>query len=498
MKTRILTIIILCLALVTYAQDFVQPKDVIISKSGLQEDFKILKQAYWELHPGLFRFSTEEEVLGYFDELEDVLNNDLTTIEAFLAFSRFANKIKCGHTYTNYWNQNDDIKKLIHNKADKVPFTFDLIQNRMLITRNASDDDRLQRGVEVTSINGHSIKSIIEALLPLVKGDGSNNLARINDMQLTAFGKYEAFDIYFALLFPPIENTYNVACRNLKNGEIFTTTVQAITRGERFEILNKTCNNCLASNDEDLWQLEILQDDLAKITFGTFVTWNMKNFDWKGFIADCFKTIERKNIENVIIDIRGNGGGSDEVYIELAKYMIQETTTIRLGKSISRYDVVRDNLRPYITTWSNDFYNISKKVKPIENDFFQYKTPDIPLVMFPSRKRFKGNIYVICNAANSSATFNMATYCKRYNLATLVGQTTGGNQRGITGGRMFFLNLPNSKIELDIPLISAPVDYNIPDEGIKPDVIVERSVNDIINGIDTEVETIKTLIKSKQ
>ena len=35
----------------------------------------------------------------------------------------------------------------------------------------------------------------------------------------------------------------------------------------------------------------------------------------------------------------------------------------------------------------------------------------------------------------------------------MVGQVTGGNLRGINGGAFFFLNLPNSRLEIDLPLI---------------------------------------------
>ena len=45
---------------------------------------------------------------------------------------------------------------------------------------------------------------------------------------------------------------------------------------------------------------------------------------------------------------------------------------------------------------------------------------------------------VLVNAANSSATFQFAKLVKDNQLGTLVGQPTGGNQRGINGGAFFF------------------------------------------------------------
>ncbi|MBC7805157.1 MAG: hypothetical protein H7145_03305 [Akkermansiaceae bacterium] len=47
---------------------------------------------------------------------------------------------------------------------------------------------------------------------------------------------------------------------------------------------------------------------------------------------------------------------------------------------------------------------------------------------------FVGHLYVLVDSSNSSATFQFAKVIKQNNLGTLVGQPTGGNQRGINGG----------------------------------------------------------------
>ena len=90
----------------------------------------------------------------------------------------------------------------------------------------------------------------------------------------------------------------------------------------------------------------------------------------------------------------------------------------------------------------------------------------------------------------------MADIFKKHHLATLVGQTTGGNQRGITAGAMFFMSLPNTKIEVDVPLIG--MNYDVaktrPDAGLSPNVYVKPNIMDAVKGIDTEMEVVKKLI----
>lgn len=78
----------------------------------------------------------------------------------------------------------------------------------------------------------------------------------------------------------------------------------------------------------------------------------------------------------------------------------------------------------------------------------------------------------------------------RSGLATLVGQTTGGNQRGINGDAFFFLRLPHSGIELDLPIIGQFPQEPMPDAGITPDILVVPTLADVASGRDAEMEAV--------
>lgn len=94
---------------------------------------------------------------------------------------------------------------------------------------------------------------------------------------------------------------------------------------------------------------------------------------------------------------------------------------------------------------------------------------------------------VLCDASNSSATFGFDQTCKDNRLATLVGQTTGGNRRGINGGAFFFLQLPASRLEVDLPLIASFPATPQPDAGIEPDIAVTTTARDIATGRDPQM-----------
>ena len=57
------------------------------------------------------------------------------------------------------------------------------------------------------------------------------------------------------------------------------------------------------------------------------------------------------------------------------------------------------------------------------------------------------------------------------------------------------MRLPNSRVEIDIPVyFQSPLKAQI-DESVIPDVIVKKDLDDIGNNFDHEIETVKKLIK---
>lgn len=67
--------------------------------------------------------------------------------------------------------------------------------------------------------------------------------------------------------------------------------------------------------------------------------------------------------------------------------------------------------------------------------------------------RLRAKLIVLIDSANGSATFQFAQKVRRNGLGVLLGEPTGGNQRGINGGAYFFLRLPESRLEVDLPLV---------------------------------------------
>ena len=93
---------------------------------------------------------------------------------------------------------------------------------------------------------------------------------------------------------------------------------------------------------------------------------------------------------------------------------------------------------------------------------------------------------------------------QRSGLGQLVGSPTGGNQRGINGGCYFFLRLPRTGLEADLPLIaytpSTPDGRDlptVPDAGLTPDLLVRTTRQSLAAGADLELSAVLERIRSE-
>jgi C-terminal processing protease CtpA/Prc len=73
--------------------------------------------------------------------------------------------------------------------------------------------------------------------------------------------------------------------------------------------------------------------------------------------------------------------------------------------------------------------------------------------------------------------------------ATLIGETTGGNLRGINGGAYFFVRLPESGLEFDVPLKGYfPVGPIPADSGVAPNIRISLTAADVAKGNDPQMD----------
>lgn len=441
-------------------------------RSAWASDIAILRQAYMAMHPGLFRYLTPAQVDQGFAGLEAVWASSPSRQEAYLALSRFLSTIRCGHSYANFYNQSDVIVSALFSGKTRLPFHFRWLDGQMVITANGPQD--LPRGTIVQSIDGEPASDVLSSLLPYTRADGTNEARRVAQLEVRGIDNYETFDIFYGLTRKRAGQPFRLVT---DRGE---RTVEAIDLKQRQAQITAP-----GKNDGPQWELRYEAGDVARLIMPGWAVYNTK-WDWKGWLDGVMAEIVSRQVKALIVDLRDNEGGldcGDEILARCIDRPLQRTAYERRV----RYRTAPKALDPYLDTWDPSFKDWGKDAVEIGNGFYKLieEGGNSRAPIMPKGPRFRGKLVVLVGPTNSSATFQFASLVQSSRLGVLVGSPTGGNRRGINGGAFFFLRLPASGLEVDLPLIGTFPATPQPDAGVIPDVTARESVTDIRDGVDS-------------
>jgi Peptidase family S41 len=458
----------------------------VLQSADLRADAALLREAYESLHPGLYRYRTKAEMDAAFDRLERDYSRDRTLGDAFLSLARFTAYVQCGHTYPNFFNQGDAVRDALLERP-RLPFEFRWLDRRMVVTRSYAPE--LRAGTEVLAIDGRPVAQILADLMPYARADGGNDAKRVSDLEVQGRGRYEAFDVYFPLVHPRDESRpFALEIRAAPGDPARKLQVTAMAAKDRRAVEGTP------RGEANPWTYRELEPGVGLLTMPTWAMYNSK-FGWEAYLDQLFTEIVASGTRDLIIDLRGNEGG-DAVGDRILAHLLAQDAAAEPVERRTRYRTVPATLRPYLDTWDPSFLDWGESAVDAGNGFYRltkYDNGDVGgAVIKPKAPRFPGRVWVLVGAVNSSATFEFASAVRRERVGTLVGQPTGGNQRGITGGAFFFLRLPRTGLEADLPLIGQfPVTAQpVPDAGIEPDVHVQPRVEDIAAGRDAELAAV--------
>jgi len=469
----------------------------LLRAADLRSDAAILREAYGALHPGLYRYNTKGQMDAAFAELNQQLDHDETLQEAFLAFSEFTAKVRCGHTQANPFNQSKELMQELFKGPTRVPYYFQWLNRRMIVTEDFSKQHAFPAGTEIVSINAIPVENILTRLMTIARADGANDSKRIAQLGVTGDSEYETFDIYYPLFFPLHARQFEFVVRRPGSRRRVRVTADALTFEQRTDPMKRR-EEARKGGSDVLFESKQLAGGRMYIRMPTWALYDSK-WDWKRWLNEKVDSAAEDHAPALILDLRGNEGGND-VGNEILSHLIDEPMTLSPMRRLVRYRKVPDDLVPYLDTWDKCFRDWGAAAVDLPKPWptAPHEVPYLKLTRYdddaagdvikPSGRRFRGKVLVLIDATNSSATFQFAQNLKSHHLGILVGQPTGGSQRGINGGAFFFLHLPHSGIELDLPLIGTFPPEPMPDTGVTPDVLVTPTASDIAGGRDPELE----------
>ncbi len=443
---------------------------------ALKDDIAILREAL-KIHPGLYRYSSPVEIEGRLAALESAFVAAPDLAARYLLLSRFLATIRCGHSYCNFFNQSDVVSAALFGRPTRLPFWFRWVDGQMVITRDTSAS--LPAGTIVEMINGMPARDMLAALMPYARADGGNDGKRRSWLSVQGFESVEAFDAFQGLLYPPRRPSHEVIART-PDGAVRTLSLPAIGLEERRRTLRPR-----STDDRPIWRWDMRDDGVAVLTMPDWAMYQNKWKTWREWLAERFASL--KGAKALIVDIRACEGGEDcgdEILARLADRDLR----FPADQQRVRYQRTPAALNPYLDTWDNSFRELGVGGKPLPGGFFERPGVGGDATIPAKGPKIPVPVAALIGPVNSSATFQFAMRGKQTGLVKLFGSETGGNRRGINGGCFFFVRLPASGIEFDLPLVGYFPGTPQPDAGVTPDVLMPDTVADIVAGRDRTME----------
>lgn len=249
--------------------------------------------------------------------------------------------------------------------------------------------------------------------------------------------------------------------------------------------------------DAPQWTLDTADPALAVLRMPSWALYDSK-WDWKAFLDASFATLATRGVPALVVDLRGNEGGED-VGDALLAHLLDAPRDFSGYRRLVRYRAAPVALLPYLDTWDPSFKDWGADAHAYDDRYFTLERwkPSEGLRIDPEVPRYRGRVFVLVGATNSSATFEFARMMREARVATLVGQATGGNLRGINGSAFFFLRLPQTGLEVDLPLVGQFALKPQPDAGVAPDIAVMPTVVAIASGVDVEMRAVRAALAGR-
>jgi hypothetical protein len=468
MKIR-LGLILVLLSVAFVGCDLGTQQDQKFTPSELKEDIDFLFQTLEAVHPNLYAYTPKEMITQEKERIENEITSPMSRIDFYIKIAPLVAKLKDGHTWV-YW-PDEEYNHYVENDGLLFPFNLHFSDGRAFIVANYSSDSLIAVNSELYSINGISIGSIADSLLQFISGE------RLYSRRWWLGGDFrrELWLIY------KFDQEFEVEFVSGLTGERLTRKVSGVTR-ETMRATIKTKSGRGSKDEKTVYYTyhSFPQERIGIIDFRLFK--DLSQF--KTFLKETFTQIKKDSIENLIIDIRKNPGGTSNLGDTLLSYITGKPFT-----QFSREEVkVSKQILPWYLRWLplKDLFPSGRKIRT-----FEPKTPG------ENSLRFNGNVYVLIDAGTFSSATAFATAIKDYKLGTLIGEETGGLATSF--GAVYNFNLPETQIKVGVSRKRLVRPSGEDDgRGILPDYEVKQSIEDLKKGIDTVMEFTKELISSKR
>lgn len=468
-----------------------------------RQDIDWLQKSLEYVHPRLYKYTEKVTLDGAFNNARSRIDNskeDISGLDFLSEVSKINAQVNCGHLYTI--PQFELREEILRKKV--MPFYVKVVQGELYIVNDCSKKKGKLNGAKVLSINSKSTSEILQEVRLGISADGHIQSRKNRLMERYFYYAFHGFDLYYHLHIDRSEK-FRIEYHMSGDDEVHRIDLEGIGIEERSGLLNE-----IYDKDEQVWQntpsprFELNQaENYAVLTLSRSFYNKAIDPDFDLFLKNSFQELKDKGIANLIVDLRNNEGGSEHQQMELISYLYDKPFKLYQNIYLSHLDyrplkevIIERDLKDLL------FNNDDEYMRKISSDLWvnNYRYSKNLNFQEPKENVFNGKLLVLINGITFSSAADLAADIRKTTDATFIGEETGGVFEGPTGGNTIVVQLPNSKIMVRIsPNIHIGYMYKKHPigRGVLPDHEITYSIDDILAGIDLELQKAVELIKNK-
>ena len=497
------------------------------SARSLKKDVNVAYKKLQKLHPRLYQYIPKPTLDYKFDSLKKTIVTPLTSKQFYEKLAPVVSEVRQGHITVSPPLKrftSKERKALNKNKFEFYALDFEYLNDSLWIVDTRGLDSTIV-GSKAVKINGEDIYKLFKKYKKLFSSDGYNNTFQ-NRIIASRFSGFYYKDKGFV-------DSLSITLK--KEDSLFTKMFRRIpkdsVKGKKKEI-DSLAKKPKKLTDQEKRDLKLKQkekknrdyiygfekdrnrytrnlDFIGKDSSVAFMKIrSFGNGNYKNFYKESFAKIDSLKTKYLILDLRDNTGGRlDEIdklysYLTDKEYQLIERAevltrqpflTSMLSKNSSSFvKIGAVLLSPFVA-----IHNLFKSGKNEGKTYYSFSSANIKK---PNPLHFKGEMYVLINGASFSASSILSTNLHANKRAIFVGEETGGAYNGTVAGLFKFIELPNSKVVMNIGLaqIETPYEMDPDGYGIKPDVEILPTIEDRIHKIDPELDWVLEDIEVKK
>ncbi len=455
------------------------------SPAQMAAELDLLRSALAEGHPGLYRYAPRESLEAAFTRAQREISRPLSAVEYRLVLCRLVASVHDGHTAVLL--PRDTIDRLDAG-ATALPFRLTVAGDSLYVRNNLGDlpESRFLHA-RVLAINGHSTAEILRTLHAIIPSDGRNETRWRRMLESLRFSTR-----YLAYAYG-VRSSYEV--RYVAPGEdtARTATLAALPYDEAVQRLDARYPKDARRPPAALTWLP--GTSIAVLRIGSFDKDLFRDAKLEGprFFDATFRQLNERGAQGLVLDLRGNRGGTDEYGERVAAHLVDHDfayyASLRMNKT--RYECFAHTTNARGFSAPRGF----ARRRPA-GGFDVVRHPNLG-TRHPARDVYRGPLAVLIDGASFSTTSELLSVLACNTRAVFVGEESGGAFGGNCSGPTPTVELPHSRIRVDIPLVRYEMAVTGPrprDRGVLPDIVVQRRW-DASSGQDPELDAAAAWIR---